>query len=219
MTRRNDAVLRLFFTTKAERDTGLGFAMVHGMTQRHSADLEIESAVGKGTTVRLSLAAPSVAGPERGLPGTPPTLLPRLRILVVDDDPPLLRTLSETSGSDGHDVVTANGGQPGMSAPRCERTPSTFRAGRIRATVYGQVAVYYARVPAPEFVEALTNQLGHPSIMDSFVREAIAGPAEARLRRDPGARNTALDALHKGTSPDGKATFPKFHRGHFSPPY
>src|SRR4029077_12738504 len=45
--------LEPFYTTKGERGTGLGLAMVYGMVQRHSAQLEIESTAGKGTTVRL----------------------------------------------------------------------------------------------------------------------------------------------------------------------
>ena len=51
--------LEPFFTTKGERGTGLGLAMVYGVVQRHSADLEIESCVGKGTTIRMSFAAAS----------------------------------------------------------------------------------------------------------------------------------------------------------------
>ena len=42
-----------FFTTKGERGTGLGLASVYGMLQRHNAELEIDSAPGKGTTVRM----------------------------------------------------------------------------------------------------------------------------------------------------------------------
>ncbi|MDB6091820.1 MAG: hybrid sensor histidine kinase/response regulator, partial [Gammaproteobacteria bacterium] len=51
--------LEPFFTTKGERGTGLGLAMVYGTMQRHGADIEIESGVGKGTTMRLSFAVPS----------------------------------------------------------------------------------------------------------------------------------------------------------------
>ena len=47
--------LEPFFTTKGERGTGLGLAMVYGMVQRHSAEFEIESAVGKGTTMQHRL--------------------------------------------------------------------------------------------------------------------------------------------------------------------
>ena len=51
-----------FFTTKGERGTGMGLAMVYGMVQRHDAQIEIESAPGAGTTVRLQFkAAPSAA--------------------------------------------------------------------------------------------------------------------------------------------------------------
>ncbi len=49
--------LEPFFTTKGERGTGLGLAMVYGMVQRHSAEIEIESAPGRGTTVRLVFSA------------------------------------------------------------------------------------------------------------------------------------------------------------------
>ena len=38
--------LEPFFTTKGERGTGLGLAMVYGMVQRHSAEIEIDSASG-----------------------------------------------------------------------------------------------------------------------------------------------------------------------------
>ena len=57
--------LEPFFTTKGERGTGLGLAMVYGIVQRHSADIEIESAVGKGTTVRLIFSVPAIAGGRR----------------------------------------------------------------------------------------------------------------------------------------------------------
>ncbi len=49
--------LEPFFTTKGERGTGLGLAMVYGVAERHGANLDIESEPGSGTTVRLSFAA------------------------------------------------------------------------------------------------------------------------------------------------------------------
>jgi len=59
--------LEPFFTTKGERGTGLGLAMVYGMVQRHSAELEIHSEAGAGTTVRLifPIAATSAVGGRR----------------------------------------------------------------------------------------------------------------------------------------------------------
>ena len=49
--------LQPFYTTKGERGTGLGLAMVYGMVQRHSAELEIESEPGPMTRCRrMSIA-------------------------------------------------------------------------------------------------------------------------------------------------------------------
>jgi len=47
--------LEPFFTTKGERGTGMGMAMVYGTVKRHGGRLEIESTVGQGTTVRIVL--------------------------------------------------------------------------------------------------------------------------------------------------------------------
>jgi PAS domain S-box-containing protein len=106
--------LEPFFTTKGERGTGLGLPMVFGMAQRHGGDLEIDSELGRGTTMRLIFpAAPTgTTVRERTLPGKPRTL----RILLVDDDPLLLRSLRDALELDEHEVVTAEGGQAGIDA-------------------------------------------------------------------------------------------------------
>ncbi|HEX4648792.1 MAG TPA: CHASE3 domain-containing protein [Steroidobacteraceae bacterium] len=105
--------LEPFFTTKGERGTGLGLAMVYGMVQRHSADLDIESEVGRGTTVRLYFPPASL---QEARQPTAPVRAPRpLRVLLVDDDPMLLRSLSDVLAADGHAVTTADGGQSGIN--------------------------------------------------------------------------------------------------------
>jgi signal transduction histidine kinase/ActR/RegA family two-component response regulator len=104
--------LEPFFTTKGERGTGLGLAMVYGAVQRHSAEVQIESAVGQGTTIRLIFVA-SIQAIEPVL-ATAVAVLNGLRILVVDDDPILLRSLLDTLEGDRHHVVAANGGNDGI---------------------------------------------------------------------------------------------------------
>ncbi len=108
--------LEPFFTTKGERGTGLGLATVYGAAQRHGAQIEIESAEGKGTCVRLAFQAADAALP---VTESVPVIAPRgLRILVVDDDLVLLRTLRDVLVQDGHVVVTADGGQQGIDLAR-----------------------------------------------------------------------------------------------------
>jgi signal transduction histidine kinase/ActR/RegA family two-component response regulator len=103
-----------FFTTKGERGTGMGLAMVYGMVQRHDAQIEIESAPGVGTTVRLQFkAAPSVAAAPK-----PAVLRPNrpLNLLVIDDDPLVAQSLLHVLNHQGHTVTTADGGQAGIDA-------------------------------------------------------------------------------------------------------
>ena len=109
--------LEPFFTTKGERGTGLGLAMVYGVTRRHNAEIEMESVIGQGTTVRLRfpVAVPNAAEAQ---PAQPQAMPPRLRILSVDDDPLLIKSLRDALEADGHAVVTANGGQEGIDAFR-----------------------------------------------------------------------------------------------------
>jgi len=109
--------LEPFFTTKGERGTGLGLAMVYGTVQRHGADIEIRSEAGRGTTVALRFVVPDLTAIAAQAP--PPVAAPvsePLRILVVDDDPVVLETLQRMLEADGHAVVAANGGQAGIDA-------------------------------------------------------------------------------------------------------
>jgi signal transduction histidine kinase/ActR/RegA family two-component response regulator/HAMP domain-containing protein len=110
--------LEPFFTTKGERGTGLGLAMVYGMTQRHSADIQIDSAPGKGTTVRLLFPVPVTDMPAPVDTPAPALSVGQLHILVVDDDPLLLKTLQHVLTTDGHRVTAAAGGEAGIATFR-----------------------------------------------------------------------------------------------------
>jgi PAS domain S-box-containing protein len=104
--------LEPFFTTKGERGTGLGLPMVYGMIQRHSAELEIDSEPGSGTTVRLIFPVAATSAAAVSAANVRP--LKRLRILVVDDDPLVLQSVQETLEQDGHLIGVADGGQAGI---------------------------------------------------------------------------------------------------------
>jgi len=117
--------LEPFYTTKGERGTGLGLPMVYGMAQRHSAELEIDSAPGRGTTVRLlfSGAGAQGAAADEGMGGT--ALVRRLHLLVVDDDPLLVKSLRDVLEDDGHRVASADGGRSGIDVFQRELSAGT----------------------------------------------------------------------------------------------
>jgi PAS domain S-box-containing protein len=106
--------LEPFFTTKGERGTGLGLAMVYGIAERHGAHLDLESQPGQGTIVRLSF--PPLEDARTSGAELQASHVGAQRILIVDDDPLLLRSLREALESDGHEVVAATGGQAGINA-------------------------------------------------------------------------------------------------------
>jgi signal transduction histidine kinase/ActR/RegA family two-component response regulator len=117
--------LEPFYTTKGERGTGLGLAMVYGMIQRHSSEIDIDSTVGEGTTVRLTFPALVAAELARERVIDLPASSKRRRILLVDDDPMLIKSLQDTLQEDGHVVTPTHGGQAGI-----DTFASTRRSGQ-----------------------------------------------------------------------------------------
>jgi len=122
--------LEPFFTTKGERGTGLGLAMVFGMLQRHRAEIEIDSAPGNGSTMRLIFEAPTAAVPEAGDGAGLPEVPKNLRLLLADDDPVLLKSLRDALEGDGHHIFAANGGRAAIDE---------FRSAFVRGEVYAAV--------------------------------------------------------------------------------
>jgi len=105
-----------FFTTKGP-GTGLGLAMVHGFVQQSHGRLDIESAPGEGTQVRMVFrVAEQTAGDDpsqaerRG--GTPDEPAQRpCRILVVEDNEDVRELAEEMLAMAGYEVVSAPSGE------------------------------------------------------------------------------------------------------------
>ncbi|MGO9609966.1 MAG: PAS domain S-box protein, partial [Verrucomicrobiia bacterium] len=105
--------LEPFFTTKGDRGTGLGLSMVYGILQRHQGTIEIETALGKGTTFRLSLPAAQEKAPTTKRDSTSASIRP-LRVLLVDDEEVVRQILREYLIGDEHVVETAANGHEAL---------------------------------------------------------------------------------------------------------
>ena len=104
--------LEPFFSTKGERGSGLGLAMVYGTVKRHRGTLDLNSAVGAGTRVTLSFPAESAA--EAVAPRRSALPARSLDVLVVDDEPMARDVMSLYLTGDGHRVQTASNGHEGL---------------------------------------------------------------------------------------------------------
>jgi len=83
-----------FFTTKEFKDgTGLGMAIVHGIVRGQGGYIDVQSAVGRGTTISLFMPRADPPGRTISLPATEaePPLAPGRLILLVEDDDALRR--------------------------------------------------------------------------------------------------------------------------------
>ena len=103
-------VFEPFFTKKRAKETsgsGLGLAIVHGVVKEHEGFIDVASTPGVGTTITLYF--PLVDGLERR---EPVLTAPRgdARILIVDDEPILLRTGRRVLGRLGYQVEVMESG-------------------------------------------------------------------------------------------------------------
>ena len=164
-----------FFTTKGDRGSGLGLAMVYGMARRHNAGLDIESTPGKGTTVRISFRT---GVSTSGRHPAPLFTMRSLRVLVVDDDPSLLESLRISLLDEGHKVTTAPGGQAGIDA---------FRAAQKSGKLY-DVVITDLRMPEVDGREVVTHvrrmSPGTPIILLTGWGQQVAGDSAPPLAVD-----------------------------------
>jgi CheY-like chemotaxis protein/two-component sensor histidine kinase len=112
-----------FFTTKGVSGNGLGLSMVYGIVSRHRGAVEVDTTPDAGTVVRMRFPATDREQNPRLGPRTVQAPF-QARILVVDDEPEILRVLREALEESGHIVETASSGSEGIERFR----GSTFDA-------------------------------------------------------------------------------------------
>jgi signal transduction histidine kinase len=100
-----DRAFEPFFSTKGANGTGLGLAEVYGVVKRHNGRVEIDSEVGRGTTVRLvfPIADPATHTPPV-VEAVDPHKLPPRRILVVEDHADGRELMTQVLQLAGHEV-------------------------------------------------------------------------------------------------------------------
>lgn len=106
-----------FFTTKGlGKGTGLGLSMVHGFMEQLGGRFVLKSEKAQGTTAELwiPVAVAGVASKPLYSPAEP-VVVPRLSVLVVDDDSLVLTSTSLLLEDLGHRVVSATSGAQALA--------------------------------------------------------------------------------------------------------
>lgn len=177
-----------FFTTKGREGNGLGLAVSHAIARRHGGDIEVESTLGAGSTLRLVMPiAPKHAADKTRTVGD--GQMKPVTALVIDDDPSVAEVVSallqrlgntvETAGSGeegldllrhrSYDVVFTDLGMPGMSGREVALSAKRVSPGTPVVLLTGWGDQFRSGQEVPDGVDLV---LGKPVKLD-HLREAL----------------------------------------------
>ncbi len=188
-----------FFTTKrAGNGMGLGLALSSEIVRGHGGELEVDSREGKGT--RFQIVIPFETGLTAGR--GPVNVVdqrrePRRRVLVVDDEPVLLRGYARLLGSDC-DVTIASGGdealkllesEPIFDTVICDLAmpgldgPSLFEKLEESGSIYAQRMIFatggaFTR-RAQRFLDRVSNRVLQKPFTQAQLLDAVRSVASA----------------------------------------
>jgi len=99
-----------FFTTKPRgKGTGLGMPVVYGLMQSHNGLVDVQSEIGRGTSISLYFPVPAepLPHPTRQTPVSPNLVEGTETVLVVDDEPDVRYFLEVILKSNGYTVFSS----------------------------------------------------------------------------------------------------------------
>ena len=109
-----------FFTTK-QKGSGLGLSSSFSIVNRHNGALQVESRLGGGTKIHVYLPALPEARAKRGAKRDA-SYRGEERVLLIDDDETLRRSIGKALGRLGYEVEHAQDGAEGIAAYQKART-------------------------------------------------------------------------------------------------
>jgi PAS domain S-box-containing protein len=191
-----------FFTTKpVGKGSGLGLSMVYGFAQQSGGRVDVDSVLGKGTSISLLLpCADSVAlAPEKP---SSTTLNGQGRILVVEDEPDVRSFVATQLASLGYESITAGDGNEALDRLQADPAISLLFTDLVMPNGISGVAlakraaalrpdlpVLYTSGYADDVLAAHGGVgLGVPVLCKPYRRSELALAIQAALSRSPDAQ-------------------------------
>ncbi len=185
-----------FYTTKGERGTGLGLAVVYGIAHQTDGEVVIDSSPGNGTTVRVSWPLAAGVAEESATHAVPAPLAggPRT-ILIADDEPNVLEITVQSLRHAGYQVLPAADAEAAMQIVTTH--PGTIDAllsdvlmpgmngpdlGRAARAVRPAIKVLFVSGYIDPRLEGLMDD-DTPLLNKPFTRRQLLAYVEEHLRR------------------------------------
>jgi signal transduction histidine kinase/CheY-like chemotaxis protein len=103
-----------FFTTKGSLASGLGLSVAYGIVRRHGGRIDLDSAPGQGTRVKIRLPAIGRTGASEAAARCDSARPGGVRILLVEDDDDNREAMATLLCLGGHSVIAAASGGDGV---------------------------------------------------------------------------------------------------------
>ncbi|MFP2905640.1 PAS domain S-box protein [Pyxidicoccus sp. 3LFB2] len=140
-----------FFTTKpVGQGTGLGLAICHSLIRNLGGDITVRSEPGRGTTFTVILAsAPEQPAVAPSVPAPLPAPERKGQVLVIDDEPPVGRSLARIIGPK-HQVTIVHSGEEALAALNAGRSFDAVFCDLMMPGISGMDLYERIRASSPE---------------------------------------------------------------------
>jgi len=180
-----------FFTTKSRgQGTGLGMAIVHGVVEEHEGTIEIDTSVGRGTTI--SIALPRCSPVEAKSPLPEQFVDGGGELILVAEDNPEVRTMLEAQlESVGFQVLTAEDGQQAHGVLRQQESKERLvildidlpkKDGLVCLREIGLQYPHLATIVMSGLPSFDPTQIGVPFLQKPFERRELMSTINLALR-------------------------------------
>ena len=174
-----DKIFDPFFSTKGVSGTGLGLSVSYGIIARHQGEIVVDSASGKGSLFIVTLPVTQTPLETEIQEAVQTEEMPKLKLVVIDDDPMLRKLLADILQYDGHEVKIAASGAEGLKAVELYKPDIVFTdLGMPHMSGWEVVQSLKSKYPQMPVVmiTGWGDQLDREKLVQSKVDAVIAKP-------------------------------------------